>query len=300
MILRKSVYVMRHNFYFDLSILVPHQNPMTKKVMEALEERQKKNPREGRYFVKPEKDPTKDIPKEDLIETEYEGFKDLSDAVSDRQEENKYESVDTTSMPIGEEIPEYVPDTPKEEDESDTTENIIDESAPQEDDPEYTEEAGEPSTESTTEEENFDDELNDIDSILEEYFYPDYNGIEDEGPAQESVGRETPEIPSVLREVEAEDKENPIPLNISATTKRKSADPKIDPETYVDKKEDSNEAKVKKMIYNFTSLPLTKKKAYANEIYNFIMDNHVNVNLCQYRSIWKLVDKPFIESQEKE
>lgn len=298
MILRKSVYVMRHNFYFDLSILVPHQNPMTKKVMEALEERQKKNPREGRYFVKPEKDPTKDIPKEDLIETEYEGFKDLSDAVSDIQEENKYESVDTTSMPIGEEIPEYAPDTPKEEDDSDNTETIIDESAPQEDDPEYTEEAGKPSTESTTEEENFDDELNDIDSILEEYFYPDYNGIEDEEPAQESVGRETPEIPSVLREVEAEDKENPIPLNISATTKRKSADPKIDPETYVDKKEDSNEAKVKKMIYNFTSLPLTKKKAYANEIYNFIMDNHVNVNLCQYRSIWKLVDKPFIESQE--
>ena len=298
MILRKSVYVMRHNFYFDLSILVPHQNPMTKKVMEALEERQKKNPREGRYFVKPEKDPTKDIPKEDLIETEYEGFKDLSDAVSDIQEENKYESVDTTSMPIGEEIPEYAPDTPKEEDDSDNTETIIDESAPQEDDPEYTEEAGKPSTESTTEEENFDDELNDIDSILEEYFYPDYNGIEDEEPAQESVGRETPEIPSVLREVEAEDKENPIPLNISATTKRKSADPKIDPETYVDKKEDSNEAKVKKMIYNFTSLPLTKKKAYANEIYNFIMDNHVDVNLCQYRSIWKLVDKPFIESQE--
>ena len=300
MILRKSVYVMRHNFYFDLSILVPHQNPMTKKVMEALEERKKKNPREGRYFIKPEKDPTKDIPKEDLIETEYEGFKDLSDAVSDIQEENKYESVDTTSMPIGEEIPEYAPDTPKEEDDSDNTETIIDESAPQEDDPEYTEEAGEPSTESATEEENFDDELNDIDSILEEYFYPDYNGIEDEEPAQESVGRETPEIPSVLREVEAEDKENPIPLNISATTKRKSADPKIDPETYVDKKEDSNEAKVKKMIYNFTSLPLTKKKAYANEIYNFIMDNHVDVNLCQYRSIWKLVDKPFIESQEKE
>lgn len=292
MILRKSVYVMRHNFYFDLSILVPHQNPMTKKVMEALEERKKKNPREGRYFIKPEKDPTKDIPKEDLIETEYEGFKDLSDAVADRQEENKYEPVDTSSMPIGEEIPEYVPDTPKE-DESDNTENIIDESAPQEDDPEYTEEAGEPSTE-----ESFDDVLNDIDSILEECLYPDYNGIEDEGPVQESVERETPEIPSVLREVEAEDKENPIPLNISATTKRKSADPKIDPETYVDKKEDSNEAKVKKMIYNFTSLPLTKKKAYANEIYNFIMDNHVNVNLCQYRSIWKLVDKPFIESQE--
>lgn len=300
MILRKSVYVMRHNFYFDLSILVPHQNPMTKKVMEALEERKKKNPREGRYFIKPEKDPTKDIPKEDLIETEYEGFKDLSDAVADRQEENKYKPVDISSMPIGEEIPEYVPDTPKEEDDSDNTETIIYESAPQEDDPEYTEESGEPSTESTTEEENFDDELNDIDSILEEYFYPDYNDIEDEEPAQESVGRETPEIPSVLREVEAEDKENPIPLNISATTKRKSADPKIDPETYVDKKEDSNEAKVKKMIYNFTSLPLTKKKAYANEIYNFIMDNHVNVNLCQYRSIWKLVDKPFIESQEKE
>lgn len=300
MIIRKSVYVMRHNFYFDLSILVPHQNSMTKKVMEALEERQKKNPREGRYFVKPEKDPTKDIPKEDLIETEYEGFKDLSDAVADRQEENKYKPVDTSSMPIGEEIPEYVPDTPKEEDASDNTETIIDESAPQENDPEYTEEAGEPSTESTTEEENFDDELNDIDSILEEYFYPDYNDIEDEEPAQESVGRETPEIPSVLREVEAEDKENPIPLNISATTKRKSADPKIDPETYVDKKEDSNEAKVKKMIYNFTSLPLTKKKAYANEIYNFIMDNHVDVNLCQYRSIWKLVDNPFIESQEKE
>lgn len=297
MILRKSVYVMRHNFYFDLSILVPHQNSMTKKVMEALEERKKKNPREGRYFVKPEKDPTKDIPKEDLIETEYEGFKDLSDAVADKQEENNYiPPIDTSKMPIGDEIPEYIPDTDIDDDSN--KEEIIDTHTPQEDDPEYTEEAGEPSTESISEEENFDDELNDINSILEEFSSPEYGDVEDEEPAQESVGRETPEIPSVLREVEAEDKENPIPLNISATTKRKSADPKIDPETYVDKKEDSNEAKVKKMIYNFTSLPLTKKKAYANEIYNFIMDNHVNVNLCQYRSIWKLVDKPFIESQE--
>lgn len=300
MILRKSVYVMRHNFYFDLNILVPHRNTMAKRVMEALEERQKKNPREGRYFVKPEKDPTKDIPKEDLIETEYEGFKDLSDAVVDRQEENKYKPVDTSSMPIGEEIPEFIPDTPKEEEESNNTETIIDESAPQEDDPEYTEEAGEPSTESTTEEENFDDVLSDIDSILEEYTTSDYGDIEDECPAQESVGRETPEIPSVLREVEAEDKENPIPLNISATTKRKSADPKIDPETYVDKVENANETKVKKMIARFTSCPLTEKKAYANQIYNFIMDNHVNIDLSKYRTIWKLVDKPFIESQEKE
>lgn len=290
---------MRHNFYFDLNILVPHQNSMTKKVMEALEERKKKNPREGRYFVKPEKDPTKDIPKEDLIETEYEGFKDLSDVVADKQEENKYKPVDTSTMPIGDEIPEYTPDTPEEKDIDDDKDPIIDIPAPQEDDPEYTEEAGEPSTESTSEE-NFDDDLNIIDSILEEFSSPEYGDIEDEGPAQESVGRETPEIPSVLREVEAEDKENPIPLNISATTKRKSADPKIDPETYVDKKETANETKVKKMISRFTSLPLTEKKAYANEIYNFIMDNHVNVDLSKYRTIWKLVDKPFIESQEKE
>lgn len=113
-------------------------------------------------------------------------------------------------------------------------------------------------------------------------------------PVEEAVGRETPAIPSVLREVEAEDNETPIPLNVSVEVNKETADMKVNKTTYVDKVENNELAKVRKMISDFAMAPTTKKKELANEIYYYVLDHNVDIDLRKYRMIWKLVDKPFI------
>ena len=117
---------------------------------------------------------------------------------------------------------------------------------------------------------------------------------------EEAVGRETPAIPSVLREVEAEDDETPIPLNVSVEVNKETADRKVNKTTYVDKVENKELTKVRKMISDFAMAPTTKKKELANEIYHYVMDHNVDIDLSKYRMIWKLVDKPFITSKKED
>ena len=151
------------------------------------------------------------------------------------------------------------------------------------------------------------DELKDDVAALEDLLNAFSNMEEEEEvepipdtPVEETVGRETPAIPSVLREVEAEDNETPIPLNVSVEVNKETADMKVNKTTYVDKVENKEIAKVRKMISDFAMSPTTKKKELANEIYHYVMDHNVDIDLSKYRMIWKLVDKPFITSKKEE
>lgn len=294
---------MKFSFYFDVSMCIrPAEKNAEKRKTPALESAQKNpNPREGRYFTKPSKE---DIEKaleessisEDIVESSNDS--DIPQDTEDPAEEK----------PIGDEIPE--PDLDMGEDPQDEEPDPIEDEAPKEDDEElYAEE-------SSTEESSDNDPLHTsevIDDLLQMFTQDDGEKEEtlveedisestpvEDIPTEEAVGKETPAIPSVLRRVEAEGDETPIPLNVSVEVNKETADRSVDKEEYTDKKEETNESKIMNMISKFSSLPLSQKKDYANEIYQAILDTNANIDLSKYRMIWKLVDHPFIESHSRE
>lgn len=263
---------MKFSMYFDVISCVSTRKSDARKKRAVMESKQvSNNPREGRYFTKPEKEPVVEESEEDVEETP--------------------EKTDAEEKPIGEEIPEPSID----EDEEKSSDEPIQEETPKEDDEDLY------ASESTSEEDIESEEsyVNGIINDMLKDFSTDLDQEEDTTPAEESVGRETPLIPSVLREIEAEDSETPIPLNVAATVKKETANTKVDPTTYVDKKEDKDKKYVEKMIRDFVNVPISRKKEYANTIYKFIIDNNVNIELSKYRTIWKLVDKPFIVSKDE-
>lgn len=286
---------MKFSFYFDVSMCIrPAEENAKKRKTPALESIQKKlNPREGRYFTKPSKEEIEkalegNSVSEDIVRSLNDSDTDIPQDTEDPAEEK----------PIGDEIPD--PDLDMKEDPQDEDPDPIEDEAPKEDDEElYAEE-------SSTEESSDNDPLRTsevIDDLLQMFTQDD--GEKEESPAEdipieESVGKETPAIPSILRRVEAEGDETPIPLNVSVEVNKETADRSVDKETYSDKKEETNESKIMSMISKFSSLPLSQKKDYANEIYQAILDTNANVDLSKYRMIWKLVDHPFIESHSKE
>ena len=308
---------MKFSLFFDLAMVVSGNGIPDRKATEAMMESVKTNPRAGRYFHKAFKDPLEGIPEEDIVE-------DLPKDTEDPAEEK----------PIGDEIPN--PTVDMEESPKNEEVDPIETSTPstEDEDEEYAQESTEENEEDT--ESHMSDELKEDVAALEDLlnafsnmdeeeveeisqdqidhtyltdvmsrdqktaFEKILNRSENDQPAEEAVGRETPAIPSVLREVEAEDNETPIPLNVSVEVNKETADMKVNKTTYVDKVENKELAKVRKMISDFAMAPTTKKKELANEIYYYVMDHNVDIDLSKYRMIWKLVDKPFITSKKEE
>lgn len=278
---------MKFSLFFDLAMVVSGNGIPDRKATEAMMESVKTNPRAGRYFHKAFKDPLEGIPEEDIVE-------DLPKDTEDPAEEK----------PIGDEIPNPIVDmeeSPKNE-EVDPIETPT--PSTEDEDAEYAQESTEENEEEP--ESHMSDDLKEDVDALEDLLNAFSNMEEEEEvepipdtPVEEAVGRETPAIPSVLREVEAEDDETPIPLNVSVEVNKETADMKVNKTTYVDKVENKELAKVKKMISDFAMAPTTKKKELANEIYHYVMDHNVDIDLSKYRMIWKLVDKPFIASKKE-
>lgn len=282
---------MKFSLFFDLAMVVSGNGIQDRKATEAMMESVKTNPRAGRYFHKAFKDPLEGIPEEDIVE-------DLPKDTEDPAEEK----------PIGDEIPNptvNMEESPKNE-EVDPIETPT--PSTEDEDEEYAQESTEEEEdEEEATESHMSDELKEDVAALEDLLNAFSNMDEEEEvepipdtPVEEAVGRETPAIPSVLREVEAEDNENPIPLNVSVEVNKETADMKVNKTTYVDKVENKELAKVRKMISDFAMAPTTKKKELANEIYHYVMDHNVDIDLSKYRMIWKLVDKPFITSKKEE
>ena len=308
---------MKFSLFFDLAMVVSGNGIPDRKATEAMMESVKTNPRAGRYFHKAFKDPLEGIPEEDIVE-------DLPKDTEDPAEEK----------PIGDEIPN--PTVDMEESPKNEEVDPIETSTPstEDEDEEYAQESTEENEEDT--ESHMSDELKEDVAALEDLlnafsnmdeeeveeisqdqidhtyltdvmsrdqktaFEKILNRSENDQPAEEAVGRETPAIPSVLREVEAEDNETPIPLNVSVEVNKETADMKVNKTTYVDKVENKELAKVRKMITDFAMAPTTKKKELANKIYYYVIDHNVDIDLSKYRMIWKLVDKPFITSRKEE
>ena len=279
---------MKFSLFFDLAMVVSGNGIPDRKATEAMMESVKTNPRAGRYFHKAFKDPLEGIPEEDIVE---DFPKDTEDPAEEKPigDEIPNPTVDMEESPKNEEVDPIETPTPSTEDE----------------DEEYAQESTEEEEEDT--ESHMSDELKEDVAALEDLLNAFSNMEEEEEvepipdtPVEEAVGRETPAIPSVLREVEAEDDETPIPLNVSVEVNKETADMKVNKTTYVDKVEDKELAKVKKMISDFAMAPTTKKKELANKIYYYVMDHNVDIDLSKYRMIWKLVDKPFITSKKEE
>lgn len=282
---------MKFSLFFDLAMVVSGNGIPDRKATEAMMESVKTNPRAGRYFHKAYKDPLEGIPEEDIVDLP----KDTEDPAEDKPigDEIPNPTVDMEESPKNEEVDPIETPTPSTEDE--------DEEYAQESTEEEEEKEGE-ATES-----HMSDELKEDVAALEDLLNA-FSTMEEEEevepipdtPVEEAVGRETPAIPSVLREVEAEDDETPIPLNVSVEVNKETADMKVNKTTYVDKVENKELSKVRKMISDFAMAPTTKKKELANEIYHYVMDHNVDIDLSKYRMIWKLVDKPFITSKKEE
>lgn len=281
---------MKFSLFFDLAIVVSGNGIPDRKATEAMMESVKPNPRAGRYFHKAFKDPLEGIPEEDIVE-------DLPKDTEDPAEEK----------PIGDEIPN--PSVDMEESPKNEEVDLIETPTPstEDEDEEYAQESTEEEEGKEDTESHMSDELKEDVAALEDLLNAFSNMEEEEEvepipdtPVEEAVGRETPAIPSVLREVEAEDDETPIPLNVSVEVNKETADMKVNKTTYVDKVEDKDLAKVRKMISDFAMAPTTKKKELANEIYCYVLDHNVDIDLRKYRMIWKLVDKPFITSKKEE
>lgn len=282
---------MKFSLFFDLAMVVSGNGIPDRKATEAMMESVKTNPRAGRYFHKAFKDPLEGIPEEDIVE---DLPKDTEDPAEEKPigDEIPNPTVDMEKSPKNEEVDPIETPTPSTEDED---EEYAQESTEEEEDKEE-------STES-----HMSDELKEDVSALEDLLNA-FSHMEEEEevepipdtPVEEAVGRETPAIPSVLREAEAEDNETPIPLNVSVEVNKETADMKVNKTTYVDKVENKELAKVRKMITGFAMAPTTKKKELANEIYHYVMDHNVDIDLSKYRMIWKLVDKPFITSKKEE
>lgn len=280
---------MKFSLFFDLAMVVSGNGIPDRKATEAMMESVKTNPRAGRYFHKAYKDPLEGIPEEDIVE---DLPKDTEDPAEEKPigDEIPNPTVDMEESPKNEEVDPIETPTPSTEDE----------------DEEYAQESTEEKEEEATES-HMSDELKEDVAALEDLLNA-FSTMEEEEevepipntPVEEAVGRETPAIPSVLREVEAEDDENPIPLNVSVEVNKETADMKVNKTTYVDKVEDKELAKVRKMISDFAMAPTTKKKELANEIYYYVLDHNVDIDLRNYRMIWKLVDKPFITSKKEE
>ena len=279
---------MKFSLFFDLAMVVSGNGIPDRKATEAMMESAKTNPRAGRYFHKDFKDPLEGIPEEDIVE---DLPKDTEDPAEEKPigDEIPNPTVDMEESPKNEEVDPIETPTPSTEDE----------------DEEYAQESTEENEGDT--ESHMSDELKEDVAALEDLLNAFSNMEEEEEvepipdtPVEEAVGRETPAIPSVLREVEAEDDETPIPLNVSVEINKETADMKVNKTTYVDKVENKELAKVRKMISDFAMAPTTKKKELANEIYHYVMDHNVNIDLSKYRMIWKLVDKPFITSKKEE
>ena len=279
---------MKFSLFFDLAMVVSGNGIPDRKATEAMMESVKTNPRAGRYFHKAFKDPLEGIPEEDIVE---DLPKDTEDPAEEKPigDEIPNPTVDMEESPKNEEVDPIETPTPSTEDE----------------DEEYAQESTEENEEDT--ESHMSDELKEDVAALEDLLNAFSNMEEEEEvepipdtPVEEAVGRETPAIPSVLREVEAENDETPIPLNVSVEVNKETADMKVNKTTYVDKGENKELAKVRKMITDFAMAPTTKKKELANEIYHYVMDHNVDIDLSKYRMIWKLVDKPFIASKKEE
>ena len=278
---------MKFSLFFDLAMVVSGNGFPDRKATEAMMESVKTNPRAGRYFHKAFKDPLEGIPEEDIVE---DLPKDTEDPAEEKPigDEIPNPTVDMEESPKNEEVDPIETPTPSTEDED---EEYAQESTEEEEEPES----------------HMSDELKDDVAALEDLLNAFSNMEEEEEvepipdtPVEEAVGRETPAIPSVLREVEAEDDEAPIPLNVSVEVNKETADMKVNKTTYEDKVENKELAKVRKMISDFAMAPTTKKKELANEIYYYVLDHNVDIDLSKYRMIWKLVDKPFITSKKEE
>lgn len=282
---------MKFSLFFDLAMVVSGNGIPDRKATEAMMESVKANPRAGRYFHKAFKDPLEGIPEEDIVE---DLPKDTEDPADEKPigDEIPNPTVDMEESPKNEEVDPIKTPTPSTEDE----------------DEEYAQESTEENEDKEEDtESHMSDELKEDVAALEDLLNAFSNMDEDEEvepipdtPVEEAVGRETPAIPSVLREVEAEDDETPIPLNVSVKVNKETADMKVNKTTYVDKVENKELAKVRKMITDFAMAPTTKKKELANKIYYYVMDHNVDIDLSKYRMIWKLVDKPFITSKKEE
>lgn len=282
---------MKFSLFFDLAMVVSGNGIPDRKATEAMMESVKTNPRAGRYFHKAFKDPLEGIPEEDIVE---DLPKDIEDPAEEKPigDEIPNPTVDMEKSPKNEEVDPIKTPTPSTEDE----------------DEEYAQESTEENEDKEEDtESHMSDELKEDVAALEDLLNAFSNMEEEEEvepipdtPVEEAVGRETPAIPSVLREVEAEDDETPIPLNVSVEVNKETADMKVNKTTYVDKVENKELAKVRKMITDFAMAPTTKKKELANKIYYYVMDHNVDIDLSKYRMIWKLVDKPFITSKKEE
>ena len=282
---------MKFSLFFDLAMVVSGNGIPDRKATEAMMESVKTNPRAGRYFHKAFKDPLEGIPEEDIVE---DLPKDIEDPAEEKPigDEIPNPTVDMEKSPKNEEVDPIETPTPSTEDE----------------DEEYAKESTEENEDKEEDtESHMSDELKEDVAALEDLLNAFSNMEEEEEiepipdtPVEEAVGRETPAIPSVLREVEAEDDETPIPLNVSVEVNKETADMKVNKTTYVDKVENKELAKVRKMITDFAMAPTTKKKELANKIYYYVMDRNVDIDLSKYRMIWKLVDKPFITSRKEE
>lgn len=282
---------MKFSLFFDLAMVVSGNGIPDRKATEAMMESVKTNPRAGRYFHKAFKDPLKGIPEEDIVE---DLPKDIEDPAEEKPigDEIPNPTVDMEKSPKNEEVDPIETPTPSTEDE----------------DEEYAKESTEENEDKEEDtESHMSDELKEDVAALEDLLNAFSNMEEEEEvepipdtPVEEAVSRETPAIPSVLREVEAEDDETPIPLNVSVEVNKETADMKVNKTTYVDKVENKELAKVRKMITDFAMAPTTKKKELANEIYYYVIDHNVDIDLSKYRMIWKLVDKPFITSRKEE
>lgn len=282
---------MKFSLFFDLAMVVSGNGIPDRKATEAMMESVKTNPRAGRYFHKAFKDPLEGIPEEDIVE---DLPKDTEDPADEKPigDEIPNPTVDMEESPKNEEVDPIETPTPSTEDE----------------DEEYAQESTEENEDKEEDiESRMSDELKEDVAALEDLLNAFSNMEEEEEvepipdtPVEEAVGRETPAIPSVLREVEAEDDETPIPLNVSVEVNKETADMKVNKTTYVDKVENKELAKVRKMITDFAMAPTTKKKELANKIYYYVIDHNVDIDLSKYRMIWKLVDKPFITSRKEE
>ena len=282
---------MKFSLFFDLAMVVSGNGIPDRNATEAMMESVKTNPRAGRYFHKAFKDPLEGIPEEDIVE---DLPKDTEDPADEKPigDEIPNPTVDMEESPKNEEVDPIETPTPSTEDE----------------DEEYAQESTEENEDKEEDtESHMSDELKEDVAALEDLLNAFSNMDEDEEvepipdtPVEEAVGRETPAIPSVLREVEAEDDETPIPLNVSVEVNKETADMKVNKTTYVDKVENKELDKVRKMITDFAMAPTTKKKELANEIYYYVMDHKVDIDLSKYRMIWKLVVKPFITSKKEE
>lgn len=98
-----------------------------------------------------------------------------------------------------------------------------------------------------------------------------------------------PLIPSVTRDIESEDNEGRIPLVVATALSNAVADTTA-PKTITEY--DKHMEELHKMFIDFSVCGPFVRKKKANSIYQFVLNNNLQVDLSKNKMLWSLIDNP--------